>query len=477
MPYRSRAQRREIKVTKLAALLLVALLTAGCAVGPNYKRPSVDVPGTYRGATPQEAAQPAAESLGDQKWWEVFQDQQLQGLIRTALQQNYDVRIAATRILEAQAQVGITRADQWPTMGAGIQAQDERYAQTKPYAQYDTSSNQVGLALVWDLDFWGKYRRASEAARANLLATEWARQAVISTLVSDVATAYFQLRALDLQLEISRRTLASRQDSLQLTQKLANGGATSMLDVRQAEQLVFTAAETIPDLERRIGQQENFLSALLGSNPGPIARGMKLTEQPHAPDVPAGLPSSLLERRPDIHQAEALLIAANAQIGVAKAAYFPDISLTATGGYQSSALTSLFTGPAGMWNFGGSLVQPLFAGGKIRSGVKYSEARQQEALLTYRQTIQQAFRGVSDALVEYRKDREFRQQQQQLAISAQDAARLSDVRYRGGAASYLEVLTNETNYFAAEQGLAQAQLNELVGLVRIFRSLGGGWQQ
>jgi len=335
----------------------------------------------------------------------------------------------------------------------------------------------VGLALAWDLDFWGKYRRATEAARANLLATEWARQAVVSTLVSDVATAYFQLRALDLQLEISRRTLASRQDSLQLTQVLANGGATSMLDVRQAEQLVFTAAETIPDLERRIEQQENFLSALLGSNPGPIARGTKLTEQPHAPDVPAGLPSSLLERRPDIREAEAQLIAANAQIGVAKAAYFPDISLTATGGYQSSALTSLFTGPAGMWNFGGSLVQPLFAGGKIRSGVKYSEARQQEALLTYRQTIQQAFRGVSDALVEYRKDREFRQQQQQLALSAQDAARLSDVRYRGGAASYLEVLTNETNYFAAEQGLAQAQLNELLGLVRIFRSLGGGWQQ
>ena len=464
-------------MTKLAALLLVVLLTAGCAVGPNYKRPSVDVPGTYRGATAQEAKQPAAEPLGDQKWWEVFQDQQLQGLIRTALQQNYDVRIAATRILEAQAQVVITRSDQFPAVGGGVQAANERYAETKTYPQYDTSVNQVGLALRWDLDFWGKYRRATEAARANLLATEWARQAVISTLVSDVATAYFQLRALDLQLEISRRTLASRQDSLQLTQKLANGGATSMLDVRQAEQLVFTAAETIPDLERRIEQQENFLSALLGSNPGPIARGTKLTEQPHAPDVPAGLPSSLLERRPDIREAEAQLIAANAQIGVAKAAYFPDISLTATAGFQSSALTNLFTGPAGMWNFGGSLVQPLFAGGKIRSGVKYSEARQQEALLTYRQTIQQAFRGVSDALVEYRKDREFRLQQQQLALSAQDAARLSDVRYRGGAASYLEVLTNETNYFAAEQGLAQAQLNELVGLVRIFRSLGGGWQQ
>jgi multidrug efflux system outer membrane protein len=295
--------------------------------------------------------------------------------------------------------------------------------------------------------------------------------------VSDVAAAYFQLRELDLELEISRRTLASRQDSLRITQMLANGGATSMLDVRQAEQLVFTAAETIPDLERRIEQQENFISTLLGNNPGPVARGTKLTEQPHAPEIPAGLPSSLLERRPDIRQAEAQLIAANAQIGVAKAAYFPQIALTANSGFQSSALTSLFTGPAGLWSFAGSLVQPIFAGGRIRSGVRFSEARQQEALLIYQQTIQQSFRGVSDALVEYRKDREFRGQQEQLAFSAQDAAQLSETRYRGGATSYLEVLTNETNYFAAELGLAQAQLNELLGLVRIYRNLGGGWQE
>ncbi len=462
----------------LLGLSLTLLLSAGCAVGPNYKRPSTDVPGIYRGATPQDAAQPAAaESLGDQKWWEVFQDKQLQDLIHAALQQNYDVRIAATRILEAQAQLGITRADQLPTISGGASAVNERNPRTKFFPQYETSANQVDVSLAWELDFWGKYRRATEAARANLLATEWAREAVKSTLVRDVATAYFQLRSLDLQLEISRRTLKSRQDSLQLTQKLANGGATSMLDVRQAEQLVSTAAETIPDLERQIEQQENFLSTLLGNNPGPIARGMKLTEQPHAPDVPAGLPSSLLERRPDIREAEAQLIAANAQIGVAKAAYFPQINLTATAGYQSSALTSLFSGPAGLWSFGGSLVQPIFTGGRIRSGVKFSEARQQEIVLTYRQTIQQAFRGVSDALVEYHKDREFREYQQQLAFSAQDAAQLSEMRYRGGAASYLEVLTNETNYFNAELGLAQAQANELVALVQIYQNLGGGWQQ
>jgi multidrug efflux system outer membrane protein len=468
-------------VTKLRAVLmglsLTLLLSAGCAVGPNYKRPSVDVPGMYRGSTPQAPAQPAAESLGDQKWWEVFQDKQLQDLIHSALQQNYDVRIAATRILEAQAQLGITRADQLPSVNGEALALNERNPKTKLFGEYETSANQLDLSLAWELDFWGKYRRATEAARANLLATEWAREAVKSTLVSDVATAYFQLRSLDLQLEISRRTLASRQDSLKLTQTLANGGATSMLDVRQAEQLVDTAAETIPDLERQIEQQENFLSTLLGNNPGPIARGMKLTEQPHAPDVPAGLPSSLLERRPDIREAEAQLIAANAQIGVAKAAYFPQISLTAAAGYQSSALTSLFTGPAGLWSFGGSLVQPIFTGGRIRSGVKFSEARQQEMVLTYRQTIQQAFREVSDALVGYHKDREFREYQQQLAFSAQDAAQLSETRYRGGAASYLEVLTNETNYFNAELGLAQAQENELVALVEIYQNLGGGWQE
>jgi outer membrane protein, multidrug efflux system len=464
-------------VRRVIAVSVVMLLTSGCAVGPNYKRPLVDVPATYRGAVRQVPEQSAVESLGDQKWWEVFQDRQLQELIHAALQQNYDVRIAAARILEAQAQVGITRADGLPAISAGVQSVDQRSARQKFFPAYETSAHEADLSLAWDLDFWGKYRRANESARASLLATQWAREAVISTLVSDVAAGYFQLRELDLQLEISRRTLASRQNSLQLTQVLARGGATSMLDVRQAEQLVFTAAETIPDLERRIEQQENFISTLLGVNPGPIARGTKLTDQPHSPDIPAGLPSTLLERRPDIRQAEAQLIAANAQIGVAKAAYFPQITLTGSAGFQSSALTSLFTGPAGLWNFGGSLAQPIFAGGRIRSGVRLSEARQQETLLIYQQTIQQAFRGVSDALVEYRKDREFREQQVQLASSAEDAARLSETRYRGGATSYLEVLTNETNYFDAELGLAQAQLNELLGLVSIYRNLGGGWQE
>ena len=462
---------------KLAPLTLLCGLLVGCAVGPNYKRPSVNAPDTYRGLTAEEAAKTESASLGDQKWWEVFQDERLQDLIRTALQQNYDVRIAANRILQAQAQLGITRANQLPTIASGAEATNQRLPQSRSLPAFDTSANQVNLSLHWELDFWGRFRRATQAARANLLASQWARQAVISSLVSNVATAYFQLRELDLELEISRRTLASRQDSLRLTQLLSDHGATSLLDVRQAEQLVYTAGEQIPDLERRIEQQENFISILLGRNPAAVPRGRKLTEQPHAPEVPAGLPSSLLERRPDIRQAEQQLIAFNAQIGVAKAAYFPQISLTGTGGYQSVALTSLFSGPAGLWNFGASLTQPIFTGGRIRSGVRFAEAQQQEALLIYQQTIQQAFREVSDALVAYRKNQEFRRQQELLTQSAQDAARLSDMRYRGGVTSYLEVLTNETNYFSAELSLTQAQRNELLALVQLYKALGGGWQQ
>jgi len=479
-------------MTRLSAILTVLLLTAGCTVGPNYKRPSVDVPGGYRGAAPSaQPAQPSAQpnkdqskpsaqaeasSLGDEKWWEVFQDKQLQELIRTAIQNNYDVNIAAARILKAQAQLGITRADQLPTISAGAAAINYDVPRFKNFPNTDSSISAADVNFSWHLDFWGKYRRATEAARANLLAARWAREYVISTLVSDVAASYFELRALDLQMEISRRTLAARQESLKLTQALANGGAGTMIDVRQAEQLVATAAESIPDLERRTAEQENYLSTLLGSNPGPIARGLPLTEQPHPPEVPAGLPSSLLERRPDIREAEEQLVAANAQIGVAKAAYYPDISLTASAGYASSALSSLFTGPAGFWAFGATLAQPIFAGGRIKAGVKYSEAQQQEFLLNYRRTIQQAFRGVSDSLVAYQKNREFREFHQQLTVAAQDSARLSEVRYSGGRASYLEVLTNETNYFNAELGLVQAQLKELLALVDLYRNLGGGWQ-
>jgi outer membrane protein, multidrug efflux system len=452
------------------------LLLTGCMVGPKYKRPPVTVPGAYRGLAP-DAGQQTAASLGDEKWWTVFQDPQLQGLIHEALSQNYDVRIAAARVLQAQAVLGITRADQFPTITGGASTSNERLAATRITPAFETSPSQVNLSLFWELDFWGKFRRATEAARASLLATEWGQKAVISSLVSNVASAYFQLLELDSEMEISRSALASRTESLRLTEVRAKGGVTSMLDVRQSEQLVYTASAAIPDLERRIEQQENLISILLGKNPAPVTRGKPLVENAILPIVPTGLPSSLLARRPDIQSSEQQLIAANARIGVAKAAYFPQITLTAVGGYQSSALTDLFTGPAGLWSFGGQLVQPIFTGGKIRSNVRLTEAQQQEAALIYQQSIQLAFREVSDSLVAYGKNQEFRSQQELLTNSAQDATRLSDMRYRGGVTSYLEVLDSDTRYFDAQLTLAQARLNERLALVQLYNALGGGWQQ
>jgi multidrug efflux system outer membrane protein len=476
----------------LIGLVLGLSALTGCTVGPNYKRPSLDVPGTYRGVAPdasdksyaqpeqmkpeQQTAEQAAKSLGDEKWWEVFQDPELQGLIRTALKNNYDVRIAATRVLQAQAQLGITRADQFPSLGAGGNITSQQSPKIGPIPAYEVTQGALTATASWNLDFWGKYRRATEAARATLLANEWAQKAVVSTLVADVAADYFVLRQLDLELEISKRTFADRKQSLDMTQTLEQHGIDSQLDVRQSEQLVYTAATEIPDLERQIAQEENAISILLGKNPGDVPRGLKLTEQPHSPEVPAGLPSALLERRPDIREAEENLVAANAQIGVAKAAYFPQISLTGTAGYESPSLTSLFTGPAGLWDLAGSFTQPIFEGGRLKSGVRLSEAQHEQMLLTYQQTIQGAFRDVSNALVGYRKDREFRIQQEHLLDSAQDAALLSNKRFNAGTTDYLEVLTNETNAFSAELGLAQAQGNELIALVQLYQALGGGWE-
>jgi len=455
---------------------VVCLALTGCMVGPKYKRPPVTVPDSYRGIAPDAGPQ-TATSIGDEKWWEVFQDPQLQALIREALSQNYDVRIAATRVLQAQALLGITRADQFPTITGGASSSNERLPATRITPAFETSPSQVNLSLFWELDFWGKYRRATEAARANLLATEWGQKAVMSSLVSNVASAYFQLLELDSEMDISRNTLASRKESLRLVEVRAKGGATSMLDVRQSEQLVYTAAGTIPDLERRIEQQENLISILLGKNPAPVTRGKPLVDNAILPTVPAGLPSSLLERRPDIQSSEQQLVAANARIGVAKAAYFPQITLTAVGGYQSAALTNLFTGPAGLWSVGGQLVQPIFTGGRIRSNVRLTEAQKQEAVLVYQQSIQQSFREVSDSLVAYRKNQEFRAQQELVTNSAQDATRLSDMRYRGGVTSYLEVLDSDPRYFDAQLSLAQARLNERLALVQVYNALGGGWQQ
>ena len=453
------------------ALGAVCLLSAACLVGPNYTKPVLPVPETFRGA-----AAPSASALADAKWWDVFADEQLQALVKTATTENYDVRVAAARVLQAEAQLGITRADQYPSVDADVQAGGQR----TPAAGTTEARTAAAVLLrgraAWELDFWGRFRRETEAARARLLSTRWGQRAVMSSLVSRVADSYFTLRALDLELDVSRRTLTSRKESLDLARIREQGGATSLVDVRQAEQLVYSAAATIVDFERLVEQQENLISVLVGGFPGAVTRGRDLTSQPHAPDVPAGLPSSLLERRPDIQGAEQDLIAANAEIGVARAAYFPSITLTGSGGVQSTALGALFSGGAGAWSAIAGLTQPLFTGGRTRSQVALAEARRTEAALGYEQIIKQAFREVSDALVGYRKAREFREQQELLLAAAQDGRRLADIRYRGGATSYLEVLDSETRLFDAELSLADARLSELTDFVELYRALGGGWQ-
>jgi multidrug efflux system outer membrane protein len=461
---------------KRLLLLMIAVLLAGCAVGPNFKRPTVNVPTDYRDSMAAQTA--AASSLGNENWWQVYQDPVLVQLLHTALQQNYDVRIAATRVLEAQDQLGIVRANQLPSASLGTGVFSEQNAKVSNlFPAYEVNAGQLNLSVIWNLDFWGKYRRQTEAARAQVLASQWGQRAVISSLVANEATAYFQLRALDSELEIAKRTLGSRQQSLQLTRVLESHGGASDLDVSQSEQLVYTASETIPDLERQIEQQENLLSILLGQNPGTIPRGRPLTEQPAPQNVPAGLPSELLERRPDVREAEANIIAANAQIGVAKAAFFPSIALTGTGGLESNALNRFISAPSETWLGALSVAQPLFEGGALRSQLKLSRAQYQEAALAYEQTMQNALEQVSNALIASQKNREFREQQELLTQAAQRTDRLSEVLYKNGGASYLQVLTSETNYFSAELNLVQAQLNERLAFVQLYQALGGGWQQ
>lgn len=449
------------------------LALAGCMVGPNYHRPKVNLPSAYRGAP----SLTNSSSLGNEQWWTVFRDPVLQQLIHTGLKQNYDVRIAAQRVIEAQAQAGITRSNEFPFLTAGA----DMFSQGNPkltslFPSYSTHAGELDASVIWHLDFWGKFRRETEAAQDQALATEWGRRAVISSVVSQVATAYFQLRELDLALEIAQKTLASRKDALHLTQVLFNNGSRSRLDLRQQQELVYTAAEAIPQFQEQIRQQEDLISMLLGENPGTVVRGLKLTEQPLPAIVPAGLPAELLERRPDIREAEANLMAANADIGVAKADFFPSFSLTATGGTESYALNQFFSGPAAIWNATGSATQTIFEAGALRAGLKLTKAQKEQMVLAYQQSIKEALRQVSDALVAYQKNQEFTEQQAKLTSAAEDSDRLSNVLYKNGGASFLQVLTSETNLFAAQLGLAQAQLQERLALVQLYNALGGGWQ-
>jgi multidrug efflux system outer membrane protein len=454
-----------------------ALVLCGCIKGPNYSRPKVDVPAAYHGQD-NAAAAASTESLGNAKWWTVFEDQELQRLIRVALEQNFDVRIAATRVLQAREAVTIARSNQFPTLSGGVQVSGQRTPSFSGGAATTYNIPELGISGAWDIDFWGKYRRLTEAARADLMATEWARRTVVNSLVSGVASAYFGLRELDLDLEISRRTLASREDSLKLTRTLVNGGAAPLTDQRQAEQLVEAAAAAIPDLERAIAQQENAINILLARNPGvTITRGLSLSDQPIPQVPPAGIPSALLARRPDIGQAEQSLIAANARIGAARAAFFPEISLTGIGGVASSALTTLFRGASRAWSYTSSVMEPIFTKGRLDANFRLAEAQRDEALLQYQRVIQESFREVSDALIAYQKMHEFRTHEERLLAAARDASQLARVRYQGGATSYLEVLTNETNYYSAEVGTAGAILRERLALVQLYNALGGGWEQ
>jgi multidrug efflux system outer membrane protein len=462
-------------------LLIGVVLLAGCAVGPNYKRPAVQVPQAFRAPDPAPAPEPA--SLADLKWFEVFKDTQLQELIRTALAQNYDLRDAVARVEAARANLGITRSEQLPTFAAAGEISTNRTSRNGslplPPTFLRNQNRTFGEAtlnlLSFEVDIWGRLRRATEAARANLLGAEENRKVVVTTLVSDVATAYFTLRQLDYELDISKRTLATRQESLRLTQNRQGGGVATLLDLRQAEQLVYTASETIPALEQQREQTENQISLLLGRNPGGIGRGFSLTDQELPPAVPAGLPAALLERRPDIRAAEQNLIAANAEIGVAKAAYFPQLSLTGFLGGQSSQLSSLFSKPNGAWSFVPQVTQPIFTGGRLKSNVRLAEAVERSALAQYEKAIQSGFTDVSNALIAHQRVRESREQQQLLVTALEDRTRLAYVRYRGGVDTQLNALDADRDLFQAELTLSQIRLNELLTVVQLYKALGGGW--
>jgi multidrug efflux system outer membrane protein len=464
----------------LSVVVLAALV--GCAVGPDYKRPGVDSPGAFRRAASDANAPSGPNSFADLGWWEVFNDPHLTAYVAEALNNSWDIKIAAGRVLQAEASARITRSQFFPTVNAGGDLVTSRSSEKGPLSipsglDPQKTYGDVFLAMpAYEVDLWGRIRRANEAARAQLLATIQAERTVRQTLVSQVATAYLQLRELDLELEIAQRTYSVRTNSLELTTSREQGGVAGLQDVYQAKFLVSTAGASIADIHRRIEQQENLLSVLLGRNPGDIQRGTPLVSQSVRAEVPAGLPSSLLERRPDIRVAEEQLVAANADIGQAKAAFYPQLTLTGFYGYQTVALSDLFSSPARTWQFGPAVSFPLFTGGRLRGNLKLAEAGFQVSVARYQQTIQNAFREVSDSLIAYQRTREFLAHQEEGTQAHRDATELANVRYEGGVTSYLEVLYNEQELFNAELILAQARLNELLSVVQLYRALGGGWQ-
>jgi multidrug efflux system outer membrane protein len=477
----SRPQEIEMRNRLIAATLVVGLLANAVAGQQKYQPPAVQTPDTFRGA--DSNAIPDRNSIGNLKWFEVFKDPELQKLVRTAMVQNYDVRAAIVRIDAARANLGLARSEQYPQFDLGADLTSSRVSRNGQLAipEQGGRSRSFGSVLLnlltFELDVWGRLRQQTKAARAELRASEEDRKAVLTTVVADVASQYFILLELDSELEIARRTLATREDSLRLIKVRQQGGVATMSDVRQAEELVYQATQTIPDTERLIEQTENQISLLLGNNPSAIQRGRPLAQQEELPAVPPGLPSALLERRPDIRAAEENLLAQKALVSAAKKAYFPRISLTGLLGFQSDQLSSLFTGPSRAWTFLPQITQPLFTGGRLKSDVKFAKAQQQLAVIQYEQTVQNAFREVSDALVQYRKFKEIRIQQGLLVETLRDRSRLAYLRYEGGVDTLLNALDANRELFNAELDLTQTKRNELLSLVQLYKALGGGWQQ
>jgi multidrug efflux system outer membrane protein len=453
---------------------MLALLTlSGCKVGPNYKRPAVSVPDQYRGMAPTVTAQTAGgQNFAELQWDTVFQDQSLQALIKEALANNYDVRIAAARVLEASANLGIVRANQFPTVDGSISVVNQRNAFYPKAPTFDIAT----ISLNYIVDFWGQYRRATESARASLLATEYAQSVVQTTLISSVATNYFLLRQYDFQLDYSQQTVAADNEILKLNNIKFKGGDAAISDVYQAQSLVQQAEAQVINLQQLIAQTENNISILLGRNPGSITRGQSLPQQPHLAEIPAGLPSDILRRRPDVRRAEENLVAFNANVGVAKAAFFPQIVLTGSFGAQSTAITSFLQGPATFWALGGQAVQPIFEGGRLRSNYRLAWAQRDEAELAYRQTVQQAFGDVSNSLIGYDQSRKYRMKLEEQTATYKQSADLANVRFQGGVTAFLEVLITEQDYFLSELNLASAWYAEMANYVQLYQALGGGWQ-
>ena len=453
--------------------LFLCLALGGCLVGPDYRRPALDTPQQWR------FGEKEARELADTAWWEQFRDPVLNELIAAALRENKDLKIAAARVEEFRGRYGVVRAAQFPQAGAGASVGGERTSDRGQTPLPATSPNptelyQANFFASWEIDLWGKLRRGSEAARADLIASEEGKRSVILSLVASVAGAYVNLRDLDRQLEIARRTAKSREESYKIFLLRFQAGYVSDLELSQVNSLYQQALATIPALEKSISQQEDALSLLLGRNPGPVARG-KLIDALEVPAVPAGLPSTLLERRPDLRQAEQELISANAQIGAARAQYFPGISLTGLFGWESTTLSQLFTGPARMWNWAAPVTQPIFTAGSIGAGVKIAKAIREEALFNYQRAIQSAFRDVDDALIDQRSTREQLKAQTRQVEALRSYASTARLRYENGYTSYLEVLDAERSLFDAELDYTQTTGGLLQALINLYKAMGGGW--